>query len=260
MIELPKKEIVEDIYKNNNPEQEKKKTDTEERKKENDIDEEEEEENRKKENAEDKNNELNTSKLSENHMKRRQGIYNLYSISKKQEHKDSKKDEKKEQEEKEKEEHVVKISPMLQMILNYVSSFTGIILMIVIGTIALFFYDFKSAVIPGKYDIICIAIIFLLALYHVFDLIFRNIYYEKSVGSFYFKLQLFSVITLVFDFNLAIFLLLRFIFSKLINKKNKYLSSSNLQIIMYILHFLQVFKFLRFIKIYSAILGFHRRV
>jgi hypothetical protein len=185
-------------------------------------------------------------------MKRRQGIYNIYSISKKNENKDSKKESSKEQEEKEKEENVIKISPIMQNILNFESSFTGIILMIVIGSLSLIFYDLKSAAIPGKYDIICITITFFLSLYHIFDLVFRNIYFEKSVGSFYFKVQVVAVISLVFDFNLALFLLLKFIIS-LINKKNKYLSSYNLQLIMYIFHFFQVFKYLRFIKTYLMI-------
>ena len=251
MIELPKKEIIDDIYKTNKPNKpnQKKQNDLEENKKDNDIDEDEEEK-QKNETEQDKNNELNTSKLNESHMKRRQGIYNLYPMSKKQEQKESKKEENKEQEEKEKEEKIVKISPLLQNILNFESSFTGIILIIIIGTISLLFYDLKSATIPGKYDMVCIVIMLILSLYHLFDFIFRNIYFEKSVGSFYFKLQLFSVISLIFDFNLAIFLLLRFIFSQTINKDNEYLSSNNLQIIIYIINVLQVFKFLRFIKIY----------
>jgi class 3 adenylate cyclase len=186
-------------------------------------------------------------------MKRRPGIYNIYPISKKQEQKDSKKDVNKELEEKKEEEKIEQISPFLQKILDYESSFTGIILIIIIGTISLLLYDLKHAAIPGKYDIVSFIIMFLLSLYHVFDLIFRNIYLEKSVGSSYFKLQVFSVISLIFDFNLALFLLLRFIFNATINKKNKYLSSNNLQLIMYILNCLQVFKVLRFIKIYLMI-------
>ena len=254
MIELPKKEIIDDIYKTNKPNKpnQKKQNDLEENKKENDIDEDEEEK-QKNETEQDKNNKLNTSKLNESHMKRRQGIYNLYPMSKKQEQKEKKKEKNKEQEEKEKEEKIVKISPILQNILNFESSFTGIILIIIIGTISLLFYDLKSATIPGKYDMVCIVIMLILSLYHLFDFIFRNIYFEKSVGSFYFKLQLFSVISLIFDFNLAIFLLLRLIFSETINKNNKYLSSNNLQIIIYIINVLQVFKFLRFIKIYLMI-------
>ena len=97
---------------------------------------------------------------------------------------------------------------------------------------------------------IYLIILGVLTLYHIFDLFFRNIILEKSVGSFYFKLQTFSVITLLFDFGMPIFILLRFIFRKTINKNNKYLSSYNLQIILYILTFLQSFRYLRFIKVY----------
>ena len=254
MLELPKKEVIDDIYKPNKPNKPilKKPNELVGNKKENDLDEEE-EENKKKESEQDKNNELNTSKLNESHMKRRPGIYSICPISKKQEQKDSKKDANKEQEEKKEEDKIEQISPFLQKILDFESSFTGIILIIIIGTISLLLYDLKHAAIPGKYDIVSIIIMFLLSLYHVFDLIFRNIYFEKSVGSSYFKLQVFSVISLIFDFNLAIFLLLRFIFNKTINKRNKYLSSNNLQLIMYILNCLQVFKVLRFIKIYLMI-------
>ena len=81
---------------------------------------------------------------------------------------------------------------------------------------------------PGKYDLYCMAIIFVLTLYHIFDLIFRNIYLEKSVGTLHFKLQLFSVISLIFDFNLALFLLIRFVLFKTNNKKiNTKLSETN---------------------------------
>ena len=262
MIDVPKKEVIDDIYKGNKPNQ--KKTNSGELKKNNNSKtfkiieekEEEEEEKQKKDsdNNKDNNEALNTSKLNESHMKRRQGIYNIYPISKKQEHKDSRKESKKETEQKEKEENdVKKVNPIIQIILDFENSFTGIILIIIIGTISLLFYDIKNCAIPGKYDMINIGILILLTLYHIFDFVFRHIFLEKSVGSFYFKLQIFSVISLVFDFNLALFLFLRLIFLNTNNKKNEYLSSRNLQLIMYIFDFLQVFKFFRFIKIYLMI-------
>ena len=188
-------------------------------------------------------------------MKRRPGMYNIYPINKKDEqNKDEKKDLNKEGEDKEKEQNdIPKINPILQKVLDFESSQIGIILIIIITIIGLLFYDVKNALIPGKYDLYCMAIIFVLTLYHIFDLIFRNIYLEKSVGTLHFKLQLFSVISLIFDFNLALFLLIRFVLFKTNNKDNKYLSSYNSKLLMYIFNFVQVFKYLRFLKIYFMI-------
>ena len=100
---------------------------------------------------------------------------------------------------------------------------------------------------------IYLIVLVVLSLYHIFDFVFRNIFLEKSVGSSYFKLQTFSVITLLFDFGMPIFILFRFIFFFSINKENKYLSFDNQQIIVYILGFLQSFKYIRFIKVYLKI-------
>ena len=253
MIEVPKRDVIDDIYKNDKPNQ-KKLNSGEIKSKKNEEEEKQNKEN-ENENDQDKNNDaMNNSKLNESHMKRRQGIYNLYPISKKQEQKDEKKEINKENDQKEKEENEEKkINPIVQNILDFENSFIGIILIIIIGIISLLFYDIKNCAIPGKYDIISIAICLLLTLYHIFDLIFRNIIFEKSIGSFYFKLQMFSAISLIFDFNLALFLFFRIIFLKTINRKNKYLSSTSFKIIIYIINFLQVFKFLRFIKIYLMI-------
>ena len=262
MIDVPKKEVIDDIYKADKPKGGRRLNSGEINKNNNNIDEDDEEEKDKKENDEDKNNEaLNTSKLNESHMKRRPGIYNIYPISKKKEEKESKKEISKENEQKEKEEtEIKKINPIIQNIINFENSFIGIILIIVIGIISLLFYDIKNCSIPGKYDIISISILILLTLYHLFDFIFRNILIEKSIGSFYFKLQVFSVISLIFDFNLGLFLLLRIIFLNTVNKNNKYLSSRSLQLIIYIFNFLQVFKYFRFIKIYLMINKLYKEI
>ena len=147
------------------------------------------------------------------------------------------------------QEPIKKINPKVQKLMDFESSFYGLSIIIIIGILGLLIYDFKN-VIPGRNEMIYLIILGVLTLYHLFDFIFRNIFLEKSVGSFYFKLQAFSVITLLFDFGMPIFILLRFIFRKTINKNNKYLSSYNLQIILYILTVLQSFRYLRFIKVY----------
>ena len=251
MNDIPKKEIIDEIYKNDIP-NENKQTPAVEIKQNNLI-----EEDKKKEddndNEHDKNNELNNSKLCESPRKRRQGMYIL--PKKKEEPKiEEKKDLNKENEEKEKEEsEKEKVNPLMKAILDYESSQIGIIIIIIIAIIGLLFYDIKHAAIPGKFDIINMAIFFALTLYHIFDLIFRNIYLEESVGTLHFKLQLLSVISLIFDYNYALFLLIRLVLYKTVNKNNKYLSSYYLHLIMYIFNFLQIFKFLRFLKIYFMI-------
>ena len=232
-MDTPKKEVIDDIYKHEKP-NENKDNSEEIHKKIN--------ENRKED---DKNNDvLNTSKLNESHMKRRQGMYNIYPISKKQNQQKESKKEGKEKDEKEKEENEEnKINPIIQIILDFENSLAGIILMIIIGIISLLFYDIKNCLISSKYDIVGIAVISILTFYHIFDLIFRNVLLEKSVGSFYFRLQVFSVITLLFDFNYAIFLLFKLLFIHTINRNNKYLSGNNIDLILYIINFLQIWKY-----------------
>ena len=252
MADIPKKEIIDEIYKdkiNQNNQI------SGELKQKNITEEEEEDKKRENDNNPDNNENNNSSKLNESHMKRRPGMYNIYPINKKDEqNKDEKKDMNKEGDDKDKEQNEIpKISPFLQKILDFESSQIGIILIIIITIIGLLFYDVKHVLIPGKFDLICMAVILVLTLYHIFDLVFRNIYLEKSVGSLHFKLQVLSVISLVFDFNLAIFLLIRFIMFKTNNKDNKYLSSFNSKLLMYIFNFVQVFKYLRFLKIYFMV-------
>ena len=252
MADIPKKEIIDEIYKDKiYP----KKQTSDELKKKNNTEEEEEDKKRENDNNQDKSEQNNSSKLNESHMKRRPGMYNIYPINKKDEqNKDEKKDLNKEGDDKDKEQNELpKISPTLQKILDFESSQIGIIVIIIITIIGLLFYDVKNALVPGKFDLICMAIIFVLTLYHIFDLIFRNIYLEKSVGTLHFKLQFLSVISLIFDFNLALFLLIRFVLFKTNNKDNKYLSSYNSKLLMYIFNFVQVFKYLRFLKIHFMI-------
>ena len=224
MISVPKKEAIDDIYKSSN--QSISQEPSISKKKRQSI---------RKIQTSDKynNNYFNSSKSNEFSKQRRPSLYNfpLPALTFTN------------------EEPIKKINPKVQKIMDFENSFVGISLIIVIGILGLLVYDFKN-VIPGRNEMIYLIILGVLTLYHIFDLFFRNIILEKSVGSFYFKLQTFSVITLLFDFGMPIFILLRFIFRKTINKNNKYLSSYNLQIILYILTFLQSFRYLRFIKVY----------
>ena len=226
MLPVPKKETIDDIYKASN--QSNSQDLSQSKRKRQSI--------KKLQTTADKynNNYFNSSKSNEFSRQRRPSLYNFplpaLNIP------DNKGQEK-------------KIDPNVQKIINFENSFFGISIIIAIGVLGLLIYDFKN-IIPGRNEMIYLIILGVLTLYHVFDFIFRNIFFEKSSGSFYFKLQTFSVITLIFDFGMPIFILLRFIFRKTINKNNKYLSSYNLDIILYILTVLQSFKYIRFIKVY----------
>ena len=189
------------------------------------------------------NNYFNTSKSNDLSRQRKPSFYNMFPANA---------DEKK-------EEHIKKVNPIVQKIMDFENGFIGIIIIILIGIIGLLIYDIKNS-IPQRDEMIYLIILGVLSLYHIFDFIFRNIFLEKSVGSSYFKLQTFSVITLLFDFGMPIFILLRFIFLKTINKDNKYLSFVNQEIIIYILSFLQSFKYIRFIKVYLMINKLFREI
>ena len=189
------------------------------------------------------NNFFNSSKSNELSKQRRQSFYNMFPLNV----------------EEKKEQPVKKVNPIIQKILNFENGFVGIIIIILIGIIGLLVYDIKNS-IPQRDEMIYLIVLGVLSLYHIFDFVFRNIFLEKSVGSSYFKLQTFSVITLLFDFGMPIFILFRFIFLKTINKENKYLSFVNQQIIIYILGFLQSFKYIRFIKVYLMINKLFREI
>ena len=189
------------------------------------------------------NNFFNSSKSNELSKQRRQSFYNMFPLNV----------------EEKKEQPVKKVNPIIQKILNFENGFVGIIIIILIGIIGLLVYDIKNS-IPQRDEMIYLIVLGVLSLYHIFDFVFRNIFLEKSVGSSYFKLQTFSVITLLFDFGMPIFILFRFIFLKTINKENKYLSFVNQQIIVYILGFLQSFKYIRFIKVYLMINKLFREI
>ena len=98
--------------------------------------------------------------------------------------------------EEKKEQPVKKVNPIIQKILNFENGFVGIIIIILIGIIGLLVYDIKNS-IPQRDEMIYLIVLGVLSLYHIFDFVFRNIFLEKSVGSSYFKLQTFSVITLL---------------------------------------------------------------
>ena len=226
MLSSPKKEPIDDIYKssNNNNSQDLNKL----KKKRQSI--------KKLQTSSDMNNNyFNSSKSNELSRQRRQSYYNIFP---------NELDNKLEPEE--------KINPIIQKIMDFENHFVGIIIIILIGIFGLLIYDLKN-IISDRNEIVYLIILSILTLYHIFDYVFRNIFLEKSVGSLYFKLQTISVISLIFDFGMPIFILLRFIFRKTINKDNKYLSSTNLQIILYILSVVQSFKYIRFIKVYLMI-------
>ena len=241
MISEPKKEPIDDIYKSPKLAHMKDLTGLSKRKrysiKKPQVN------NDKTNNTNNNNNFFNSSKSNELSKQRRQSLCGVFPVEF---------NDKKEEPEK-------KVNPIVQKIMDFENGFIGIIIIILIGIIGLLFYDFKN-VIPGRNETIYLIILGILSIYHIFDFIFRNIFLEKSVGSFYFKLQTLSLITLIFDFGLPIFILLRFIFLKTINKDNKYLSSRNLQIIIYILSFLQSFKYIRFIKVYLMINKLFREI
>ena len=236
MEELPKKEVIEDIYKNKNPSK--------------DVGDSKQMSNRKDNN---KKNDIDFSKSFENRPKRRQGLFNLGIHKKEDEGKFHKAVLDLEEKNKETENRLSKLNPIIQLILKFESSVYGIILIIIMGILSLFYYDVKEIAIPAKYDIVNIVVISFFFVYHIFDLIFRNIFLEKGRGSFYFKFQIFSVLTFIFDYNMVIFFLLKIILIKIRNKKNVFLSHDNFQLIIYILNILQLFKFFRFIKIYLMI-------
>ena len=226
MISIPKKEQIDDIYKSSNHNISQDLYNL--KKKRQSI--------RKLQTSSEMNNNFfNVSKSNELSRQRRQSLYNMFP---------NELDIKIEPEK--------KINPIIQRIMNFENHLVGFIIIILIGIVGLLIYDFKN-IISNMNEIVYLIILSILTLYHIFDFIFRNIYLEKSVGSLYFKLQTFSLITLIFDFGMPIFILLRFIFKKTINKDSKYLSSKNLQIILYILSILQSFKYIRFIKVYLMI-------
>ena len=230
MISSPKKEPIDDIYKNPKFKHLQELTDINKKKRQS-I--------KKAQTNNEKNNNnnfFNSSKSNELSKQRRQSFYNMFPINIIEKIAEPEK----------------KINPIIQKIMNFDNSFIGLIIIILVGILGLLAYDFKNS-LPARNEMAYLIILGVLSLYHIFDFVFRNIFFEKSVGSFYFKLQTFSVITLIFEFVMPIFILFRFIFLKTINKDNKYLSSRNQQIIIYILSFLQSFKYIRFIKVYLMI-------
>jgi class 3 adenylate cyclase len=234
MISSPRKEPIDDIYKSGKFKHLHELTKMNKKKRQSII--KPPPQNNDKYNTSNNNNFFNTSKSNELSKQRRLSLYNMFPLNI---------NEKKEEEEK-------KVNPIIQKIINFESSFVGYVIIILIGTIGLLAYDFKNS-IPNRNETVYLIILGVLTLYHIFDFVFRNIFYEKSVGTFYFKLQTFSVITLIFDFGMPIFILFRFIFLKTINKDKKYLYWRNQEIILYILGFLQSFKYIRFIKVYLMI-------
>ena len=153
MNDIPKKEIIDDIYKNDKPNQSNQ-IPAEEIKMNNIVDEDKKIENGNDNNEQDKSNELNNSKLNDSPRKRRQGMY-IFPKKNEESKKEEKKDLNKENEEKEKEQSETKeINHLLKIILNFETSQIGIILIIIIAIIGLLFYDIKHAAIPGKFDFI----------------------------------------------------------------------------------------------------------
>ena len=234
MISEPKKEVIDDIYKTS-----KEKNKTKEKKSKNELN------SSKTQHLRDKfnNNFLNVSKSNEFNKQRRQSLYNIYPLAF----------------HKRLEENINEVNPIIQKIMDFENSFVGIVIIILIGILGLLFYDLKN-VFKQRNETVYIAILSVITLYHIFDLVFRNIFLEKSLGTFYFKLQTFSVITLIFDFSMPLFLLLQFIFLKTVNKDHKYLWSKWFHIILYILNFLQCFKYIRFIRVYLMINKLFREI
>ena len=241
-LEIPKAEIIENIYKDKPPNINNwKSKHLNIRKSVNDY----------------KENELiskSASNSSNKDKKRRQGFYVTNIFKKKEEEKEDNSNNLS-QDDISKEEIKVKQKKknILSIISNifsaYISFQTSYIIALINVFLSLCYYDLRLLLIPAKYKQISRTVYYFLLFYISFDFIIRAINTEKLIKNFYFWFDLLTFIIMIFDIDSVSYpLLSRIIYGKV---KTKYISYQHQKQIENILHIFQIVKLFRVVKLYK---------
>ncbi len=140
---------------------------------------------------------------------------------------------------------------VIEAIKNFENSQTGIIIMLIVICISIFFYDIKTFCLPAHLKNILNLVYFIIFIYSFFDFIFRSLIIEKSFCSIYFWEDFFSCIFMIFDIDsISYSLLEKLLFP---NHQNRYLSYEDQSFIELFINFFQVLKLLRVIQFYRLL-------
>ena len=194
------------------------------------------------------------SNSSNKDKKRRQGFYVTNVFKKKEEEKEDNSNNLS-QDDISKEEIKVKQKKknILSIISNifsaYISFQTSYIIALINVFLSLCYYDLRLLLIPAKYKQISRTVYYFLLFYISFDFIIRAINTEKLIKNFYFWFDLLTFIIMIFDIDSVSYpLLSRIIHGKV---KTKYISYQHQKQIENILHIFQIVKLFRVVKLYK---------
>ena len=187
--------------------------------------------------------------------KRRQGVWlnNVFN-------KDEEKDEKpiitpiftKELNKKSKIQFLI-IIKIIENIKNYVNSQFGIIVMLSVISISIFFNDLRYIFLPREYKKYYLIFYLFISCYYLFDCIFRMIIIENLIFTLDFFIDFISILLLIFDLDFVAFpILIRIIY----NTSNKicFEEQNFIEMIVDCLHVLRLLRVIKFYQLLNKII------
>ncbi len=142
---------------------------------------------------------------------------------------------------------------IIEKISNYINSQVGIIVMLNIISISIFFNDFRYIFLSRLYKKYYLLFYLLITFYYLFDCIFRMIIIENLIFTLDFFIDFISTLLLIFDLDFVAFpILIRIIY----NTSNKicFEEQNFIEMIVDCLHVLRLLRVIKFYQLLNKII------
>ena len=144
-----------------------------------------------------------------------------------------------------------KIFKLYNVIIDFIESQTGCIIMLIVILITLCYYDLAIICIPAKYKNIYRVFYCILIFYSCVDFLFRTIIIDRLFNSFYFWIDITCLFIMIFDIDsFAYPILLKFLYKKQKYKYMSYEEQSNIETILNVFQILKLFRVIKFYKLF----------
>ena len=144
-----------------------------------------------------------------------------------------------------------KIFKLYNVIIDFIESQTGCIIMLIVILITLCYYDLAIICIPAKYKNIYRVFYCILIFYSCVDFLFRTIIIDRLFNSFYFWIDIICLLIMIFDIDgFSYSILFKILYGK---KKLKYMSyeeQSNIETILNVFQIVKLFRVVKFYKLF----------
>ena len=151
------------------------------------------------------------------------------------------------------------INKIIEKISNYINSQIGIIVMLNIISISIFFNDFRFIFLPRKYKNQYFFFYLFIMMYYLFDSIFRMIIIENLIFTLDFLIDFTSIILLIFDLDFIAFPILIRIIYNTSSSKICFEEQNFIEMIVNCLHILRLLRVIKFYQLLNKIIDIQDR-